>query len=67
MFLAVFDACQVLTWKGRNGGPGHEAIMSSKPGLHPEGLLYGLGPEVGGWEASTTVAGPALGCGFLGG
>jgi len=41
--------------------------MSSKPGLHPEGLLYGLGPEAGGWEASTTVAGPALGCGYLGG
>lgn len=77
MLLAVFDACQVLTWKG-NGGLSHRAIMSSNVDPHPsqEAFNVGLGRRQGGgmeWgteedrREESSVAGPALGYVCLGG
>lgn len=60
----VFDACQVLTWKGKWSGlaAGYNEPPNWPVTRRPFIWAWARG---GGGEASTTVAGPALGCGFL--
>lgn len=71
VFLAVFDACQVLPGR-KNGGPSHKAIMSSNLGPYPsqKTIYVGLGQRwMGGRgkESSTQGSRPSPGLWYLGG